>query len=582
MRRRNIIVYLLALVALIFIATAFLPYTPLESLADSIMSDGNFKSLNESNAIVFRIILGVIGLVFFVASILIGGGYFYKVLGWLHQYYIDTTSFIKRLKPTKIELFPLVTILLVFGSAVILRLVHVNEQISHDEGYTFFVFSSTSIINIVTNYHLPNNHVLNSLLIFISTHLFGSQPWAVRLPALLAGLLLIPATFALAIQIYDKYTALLSAILIAVLPGAILYSTIARGYSLVALFTVLTFLIAYYVRENKNLFAWSLLVLFSALGFYSVPVMLFPFGIVFAWLFFENLFTHPRIYGSKLNFVKYWLVAGICTAVLVLILYTPIFIYSGANRVFANQWVSPEPWSGYISSIPNRLLNVWHEWTGGLPFIWLMMLIVGFCLSLVFHRRIARNRVPLQIAAFLWIAGLLLFLRPAGVTKIWAFLQAPFVIWSASGIMLFIKDLRIQFAKSVSVATIVVSIILLSVLVDVSKLSPTIHDRWNQKGPEEKTVLAIIDQLNTNDLIIIDPPYDAAIWYYSKIYGLSDNYFNKYLPFDQLFVIVSPSEGQTLQSVLQSRGPDLNLTDLEAAHLTLNYGYLDTYIVPHR
>jgi hypothetical protein len=132
------------------------------------------------------------------------------------------------------------------------------------------------------------------------------------------------------------------------------------------------------------------------------------------------------------------------------------------------------------------------------------------------------------------------------------------------------------------VASIVVSVILLITLVDVTKLSLTIHDRWNQKGPEEKTVLAIKDQLNTNDLIIIDPPYDAGIWYYSKIYGLSGNNFNKYLPFNQLFVIVSPSMGQTLQSVLQSRGPDPNLTDLEAAHLTINYGYLDTYIVPHR
>ncbi|MFZ0533729.1 MAG: glycosyltransferase family 39 protein [Anaerolineales bacterium] len=582
MRCRYFITYLFALVALISIATVFIPYTPLKSLADSIMSDGNFKSLNESNAIIFRIILGVVGLFFIVASIVIGGGYLDMVLGWLHQYYIDMTIFIKGLKPTKFDIFPLVTLLLVLGSAVILRLVYINEQISHDEGYTFVVFGSTSIFNIVSNYHLPNNHVLNSLLIFFSTHLFGSQPWAVRLPALSAGLLLIPATFALAKQIYDKYTAFLSAILITILPGAILYSTTARGYSLVALFTVLTLLIAYYLRENKNLFAWSLLVLFSALGFYSVPVMLFPFGVVFVWLFLENLLTPPRSYGSKFIFLKYWVLAGISTATLVLILYIPIFIYSGTEKVFANQWVSPEPWLGYISAIPSRLLNVWHEWTGGLPFIWLILLVVGFCLSLVFHRRIARNRVPLQIAAFLWIALLILFRRPEGVTKIWAFLQAPFVIWSASGIMLFIKDLRIKFAKNLSVASIVVSVILLITLVDVTKLSLTIHDRWNQKGPEEKTVLAIKDQLNTNDLIIIDPPYDAGIWYYSKIYGLSGNNFNKYLPFNQLFVIVSPSMGQTLQSVLQSRGPDPHLTDLEAAHLTINYGYLDTYIVPHR
>jgi len=585
MQKRNIqfiIAVLLALIGLLIITIALLPYTPLKSLADSLMGDGNFKSLNERNALIFRILFGMIGMFFGIVSLVIGGGHFKNILDWLHQYFVDLIIFIKSLKPTKLEVFPLVTMLLVFGSAVIIRLVNINDPISHDEGYTFVLFSSTSIFNIITNYHLPNNHVLNSLLIYFSTHLFGSLPWAVRLPSLSAGLLLIPATYALAKKIYDKYIAILSSILIAILPGAILYSTRARGYSLVALFTILTLLIAIYVRENKNLFAWSLLVLFSALGFYSVPVMLFPFGIVFVWLFIENLFTIPGSYSSKFNFLKYWFLAGLSTAAFVLILYTPIFIYSGANKVFENQFVSPQPWSGYLASIPNRLLVVWHEWIGSLHLIWVILLIVGFFLSLVIHRSIARNRFPLQIAAFLWIAALILYLRPIGVTKIWAFLQAPFVIWSASGVMGFIKVLRLRVSQHISLPAVVVSFALLSTLVGDIKLTPTIHDRWNYKGPEEKTVIAIKDQVNTNDLIIIDQPFDAVVWYYSKLYGLSDSFFNKNLPFDRLFVLVSPSEGQTLLSVLESRGPDPNLTDLEDAHLTMNYGYLDTYIVPHR
>jgi hypothetical protein len=586
MSRRYILIIaitiLLALVALTFIVAVFLPYPSLKSLAGSLVRDGNFKSLNESNAIVFRIILGAIGLFFIGASIVMGGGYLNNILGWLHHYFLDLTVFFKTLKPTKFEIFPLAMMLLILISAIILRLVHIFEQFIHDEGYTFAVFSSTSLFNIVTNYHLPNNHVLNSLLIYFSTHLFGIQPWAVRLPTLLAGLLLIPATFKLASQIYDKYTALLSAILITILPGAILYSTRARGYSLVALFTVLSFIIANYIIENKNLFAWSLLILFSALGFYSVPVMLFPFGIIFVWLFFENLFTPPGPYGSKLNFLKYWFLAGLSTATLVLILYTPIFIYSGADKVFANQWVSPAPWSGYISSIPSQAWISLYDWTYGLSSFWVILLAVGFCLSLVFHKKISRNRFPLQIAAFLWITALFLIQRPQPTSKIWIFLQAPFVIWSAAGMIGLGKVLPTKFTQRVPVAGIVVSAAVLSVLVFAIKLAPTIPDRWNEKGPVEMTVLTIKDQINTTDLIIIDTPYEAATWYYAELYGLSKNYFNKNLPFNQLFVIVDQLDGQTLQSVLQSRGPDLSLIDLDASYLIMNYGYLDTYIVPHR
>jgi uncharacterized membrane protein len=394
--------------------------------------------------------------------------------------------------------------------------------------------------------------------------------------------MIIPATYALANEIYDKYTALLSAILIAILPGAIFYSTRGRGYSLVALFTVLIMYLAYYLRKTKNLYAWSLLVLFSALGFYSVPIMLFPFGIVFVWLIFDNLFTEPGPYKSKFNFLKYWFLAGISTAVLVLILYTPIFIYSGVNKVFANQFVTPKPWSGYISLIPNLILDVWQEWTGGLPVIWMILLVVGFFLSLLLIILTPRGRFPLQFAAFLWIVVLILFLRPGTMPRVWVFLEVPFVIWSASGIVGFLKDMNLKSARNVSVTAIVINLAMLGILTQVILLTPTIPDQWMDKGPEEKTILALKDQLTPSDLIIIDPPQDAPVWYYSKLYGLSDRYYFKSKTFDRLFVIVSSTDGQSLQSVLQSRGPDPNLFDLAAANLIMNYGYLDTYLVPHR
>jgi uncharacterized membrane protein len=438
------------------------------------------------------------------------------------------------------------------------------------------------LFNILTNYHLPNNHVLNSLLIYFSTHLFGFQPWAVRLPALLAGLLLIPATYALAKTVYDKYTALISALLIAVLPGAILYATTARGYSLVALFTVLTLWLANFLRSSKNLFAWSLLVLFSALGFYSVPVFLFPFGMVFAWLFFENLFADPGEYGSRINFLKYWLLAGFYTAVLVLILYTPIFIYTGVDRVFANEWVTPQAWLGYIPSIPGHLLYVWHEWTSGFSPVWGYGLSLGFLLGLIFHRRLTRQRFPLQIAAFLWIAAMMLVQRPIGVTKIWVFLQAPFLIWCAAGWMGLLKDLRLGFARQVPVAAILTGVAVLIAAAGAVRAVPGIPQRWAVKGPVENTVLFIKDQLGPRDLIIVDAPYDASIWYYSLLYGLTDSIFDRRQPFDQLFVIVSINDNQTVSSVLQDRGPEAASVDLEAARLIMNYQNLETYLLPHR
>ncbi len=586
MSRKKLILLVLAILVavagLALMIPAFLPYGNLKQLADSIRGDGNFQSLKESNALVFRLLLGSVALVLFAAAYGIGSGRLKAVRLWLGRYSSDCIAFIKALKPSRSDGVALAALLLILAMASIFRLVRIYDAMNHDESYTFVVFSSTSLFNVLSNYHLPNNHVLNSLLIYISTHLFGIQPWAVRLPALLAGLLLIPATYALAKTVYDKYTALIGALLMAIFPGAILYATTARGYSLVALFTVLTLWLANFLRSSKNMFAWSLLVLFSTLGFYSVPVYLFPFGMTFAWLFVENVFTDPGEYGSRINFLKYWLLAGLGTAVLVLILYTPIFIYTGADKVFANPWVTPKAWLGYIPSIPGHLLDVWQEWTSGFSPFWAYGLTLGFLLGLVFHRRLTRQRFPLQIAAFAWIAALMLVQRPVGVTKIWVFLQAPFLIWCAAGWMGLLKDLRLGFARNVSVAAIVTSFAVLIVAAGAIRVVPRIPSRWAVKGPVENTVLFIKDQLGPQDLIIVNAPYDASIWYYSRLYGLTDSRFDRRLPFDHLIVIVSHTDNQTVNSVLRARGPEVSSVDLGAVRLIMNFQNLDTYLLPHR
>lgn len=568
--------------AILLLAAAFLPFAKLKPLADSLMSDGDFKSLSEDNAFVYRILLGSSGMLLFGAVYLIGFGHIQEVQFWLTRLRTDFLRFLRIPKLEKADRIPLIALILIVGMATVFRLVAIHDMMAHDESYTFIAFGSGSLFNAITNYHLPNNHILNSVLICISTFLFGIEPWAIRLPALLAGLLSVMACYALAAAIYDKHTALASALAVSILPGAIAYSTSARGYTLVALFTLLTLWLADYVRKDKNWFAWLLLILFSAMGFYAVPVMLIPFGIVFVWLFWENLITDPEPYASRMDFLKYWLIAGISTAILVFLLYAPIFIYSGADKVFLNYWVRPEVWNGYLGSLPDRAAAVWREWGGGMSPIWTMAFISGFLLSLLLHRRIARQRFPLQIAAFLWVATIILIQRPIAVEKIWMFLQAPFMIWAAAGYIGLVKDIRLKFAGNLSLATLTIGMVMAIILFNSGQKITSLPGRWAEIGPVEKTVLFIKDIMGSNDRIIIDAPYDAASWYYSRLHGITENHFDKRLTFDRLFVIVSRSDDQTVDSVLHNRGPDFDLVNLEMGRLIANFQNLDIYEVPHR
>ena len=78
-----------------------------------------------------------------------------------------------------------------------------------------------SLFAAATDYHLPNNHVFHSILVYFSTRIFGIQPWAVRLPAFTAGVLLVPAAYWLAKRLYDRWTALGAALLVAWFPPLI-------------------------------------------------------------------------------------------------------------------------------------------------------------------------------------------------------------------------------------------------------------------------------------------------------------------------------------------------------------------------
>ena len=108
-----------------------------------------------------------------------------------------------------------------------------------DEAYTYNEYASKPVLDGLSWYTLPNNHLLNTLLIHVATVVLGNEPWVVRLGALAAGLGLIPAIYALTRRLCGPPEGLLAAALVAASEPLIDYSTNARGYTLVALVTVL-------------------------------------------------------------------------------------------------------------------------------------------------------------------------------------------------------------------------------------------------------------------------------------------------------------------------------------------------------
>ncbi len=585
MPRRNWISWLFAALpaslGIFGIILAMLPYGILKPFTDSLTSDGNFNSLKPWNAEVFKVIFGLGGLVFLGLAVITSLRR-WKLFGlFFKQFWADAGTFFASLRPRKDELGFLAVVLVIMVLAVIYRLQYITSSLHHDEAYTYVAFAH-SLFAAATDYHLPNNHVFHSILVYLTTHIFGIQPWVVRLPAFTAGVLLVPAVYWLAKRLYDRWTALGAALLVAWFPILINYSTNARGYTLVALFTLLTLILGSMVRKQKNLFAWVLISLFSALGLYTLPVMLFPFGILFVWLFLGNLGEGPGPYRSKLDFLRYWAAAGFGAAVLTMLFYTPVLIFTGPEKIFANGFVAPLPWSDLLETLSHRFAETWAEWTSGVPLYMIIILAAGWTLSLVFHRRLSTTRLPLQLAALLWIPALIIIQRPNAWAKVWLFLLPLMLLWAAAGSVGLLEKVRPKFLRGLPLEVILVGLALLVGIQHAAWLAPQLPQLWAGRGDEEKAVLFVQSQLQDDDLIIVAPPDDAAVWYYSELHGILNIHFDTLMTFNRLLVLVDPVEGQTPASVIAERGPDPALVDVGSCHLLETFNKIQVFECPPR
>ena len=186
---------------------------------------------------------------------------------------------------------------------------------NHDEAGTFFMF-------IQSGKYLPfhsqidaNNHVLNSFLGNISFHLFGSSPFALRLPNLLGLLVLILATYQISLRFKQlgSKVFLMAAILLSF--HWLSFFSACRGYglSMALLLMGLSYVLNYldHLSQNKNLI---LCLLFFQLAISSnlilIIVVLLLSGVVVILQLVNKVFFKSAIifvWIIHLVFIYYWL-----------------------------------------------------------------------------------------------------------------------------------------------------------------------------------------------------------------------------------------------------------------------------------
>jgi hypothetical protein len=321
---------------------------------------------------------------------------------------------------TRGELAALIAITAI-GVAVRIRFLDRTMQL--DEAYSFNEYASKPLIDGLSWYTLPNNHLLNTLLVHVSTALLGNSPWTVRLPAFVAGVLLIPATYWMTIMLVGRLPAAFAMALVASSEPLVNYSSNSRGYTLVALFTVLLVVLAKRIMTNGGRPRdWAGFTLLPALGLFAIPTMLYPYGGVVLWLILASRWpasgrNHPvrldRLFSS-----------GFASVGLAALLYLPAILRVGLKRVIENPYVAPRPIGEVLRELPGSLVATWVQWNLDVPRVVSALFVLAWSWSvarLVLARRGIGTPTSLSLTVLAWSLALALAQRVVPYDRVWTF-----------------------------------------------------------------------------------------------------------------------------------------------------------------
>lgn len=328
--------------------------------------------------------------------------------------------------PTAVKRYLLPFILL---SALLLRLYHINQPYTDLAGWR-----QSSVAMMAENFHNRNPNILYpeiswngpgktytgyefqtvSYAANLLYWVFGQHEWIGRLINVLFGVWGIFALYQLVRRAWDETHALVSAAVLALLPGVIFFDrTFLPDPAMVSLVTTASwFLIAYLQTDNRRYFIGMLLT--GCLGFLTkIPGMLILLPMLYAILSILSARKKLSFRNLAMLAVPALLVILIVAAYYlwarhIAISYPP-YLFAGHSNWVWNEGLSAWLQQGYFLE---KTTFIFKNWILGAPFC--ALFVAGIFSSFIYIKSAARNAAnQVKIAApyffHFWLIGYIVF-----------------------------------------------------------------------------------------------------------------------------------------------------------------------------
>jgi hypothetical protein len=446
-----------------------------------------------------------------------------------------------------------------------------GQVMRHDEAVTYGRFAGT-FATALTDYSAPNNHIVHTILVHLSTRVLGGAPWAIRIPSFVFGVLLVIAVHWWISSAVSEEAALMAAALTAGSFFLIEYSTIARGYTMVATgFVVLLELSRRILAHGGRRRRWITWVVVAVLGMATVPVFAYPLAFVTTWIAFSIVFDRAAESRSKLSLALGSSVAAV--AILSVVFYLPATLNSGVAAIVDNDFIQPIARS--------HLLEEWKRLWGSLLDVlaedgWVALFYPPLVVVAMIDRRHALGRPITPTVGLLGVIVIMAVQAVSPPTRVLLF-GWP-LVFGLAGAGTHVLTARSQWlahrplavpAMAVALAAIMTAGVVASGDVLRSREAGTFRD-----GPEAADLL--LDVIGPGDRIVAESHPRQVLEYYLRRRGWAGPELQRdYQNADRLFVVVYHPRPQDLSDVL-ARVP---VTDFRTPQLLTSLDETDVYVM---
>jgi len=409
-------------------------------------------------------------------------------------------------------------LLVVLCIGISVRAYFLAQPLRYDEAYTFLKFVNGHVVRLF-DYPYPNNHVLHTIFVKFSTMLWGSHPWTIRLPALIAGIASIPLMFCVSRTLLRERSGTFAAVLIAVFPYLVLYSTLARGYSTVVFLTLALIWVAAQTAQAPSIAASAILSIIAAFGLLTIPSMAFAIAGIYLWYGCLLL-----INGNKVNRVisRFAVPGAVMTAGFAAVLYTPvIFVSKGIGPLLDNDYIRAQPTAEFISKIYPHAAATLADFSRDIP----AAVLISFIALMVIGTYAAAKKgdwpVLLLLPAVFSASAILLFIKHAiPFPRTWIFSIPIAILLVNAGWAYCLEALPVKIQGCINRATV-----LAGGVYALSLIASNAIAKYPDTGtfPEAPRIADSLKALmKKGDKVYASVPADYPTYFYLWYHGLSD------------------------------------------------------------